>query len=116
MRILCAYKLFLYFFYAILYLKGWHMNMKVNTNISIDSELKKKAVVLFKEFGLDLSTAVTLFLSQSVREKRIPFEIKLEIPNQTTINAYKEIEEMETNPSDCKTFSSLDSLMEDLLN
>ncbi len=88
--------------------------MKINTNISVDSELKKNAVVLFKEFGLDLSTAITLFLSQSVREQRIPFEIKKEIPNKTTLNAYKEVEDMENNSDNCATFKSVDSLMEDL--
>ena len=62
--------------------------MKTNTNISLDSELKKEAVSLFKEFGLDLSTAITLFLSQSVREQKIPFEIKREIPNKVTLDAY----------------------------
>ena len=69
--------------------------MKTNTNISLDSELKKEAVTLFKEFGLDLSTAITLFLSQSVREQKIPFEIKREIPNKVTLDAYKEVEDME---------------------
>lgn len=62
--------------------------MKTNTNISLDPELKKEAVSLFKEFGLDLSTAITLFLSQSVREQKIPFEIKREIPNKVTLDAY----------------------------
>lgn len=62
--------------------------MKTNTNISLDPELKKEAVLLFKEFGLDLSTAITLFLSQSVREQKIPFEIKREIPNKVTLDAY----------------------------
>lgn len=89
--------------------------MKTNTNISIDSELKKKAVVLFKDFGLDLSTAITLFLSQAVREQRIPFEITREIPNKTTLDAYKEVEDMEKNPNNYKTFENVDSLMEDLL-
>ena len=62
--------------------------MKTNTNISLDPELKKEVVLLFKEFGLDLSTAITLFLSQSVREQKIPFEIKREIPNKVTLDAY----------------------------
>ena len=48
---------------------------KVSTNISLDPELKEKAIKLFSNFGLDLSTAITLFLSQSVREEKIPFEI-----------------------------------------
>ena len=62
--------------------------MKTNTNISLDPELKKEAVLLFKEFGLDLSTTITLFLSQSIREQKIPFEIKREIPNKVTLDAY----------------------------
>lgn len=89
--------------------------MKANTTISIDSDLKKNAVTLFKKFGLDLSTAISLFLSQSVREQRIPFEIALNVPNKTTLEAYKEVEKMEANPDGCNTFKSIDSLMKDLL-
>ena len=48
---------------------------KVSTNISLDEDLKKEAQALFAEFGLDLTTAVTIFLKQSVHEKRIPFSI-----------------------------------------
>lgn len=44
---------------------------KVSTNISLDPELKEKATKLFSNFGLDLSTAITLFLSQSVREEKV---------------------------------------------
>ena len=50
--------------------------MLVSTNINIDSELKKSAQELY--LGLDLSTAVNLFLKQSLREQKIPFEIKRE--------------------------------------
>ena len=35
---------------------------KISTNISIDSETKRQAQALFSELGLDLSTAVNLFL------------------------------------------------------
>ena len=52
------------------------MAKKVNTNISLDPELKREAVELFASFGLDLSTAIGMFLSQSVREGKIPFEIR----------------------------------------
>lgn len=57
---------------------------KISTNISIDPKLKAEAIELFSSFGLDLSTAISLFLSQSVREKRIPFEIRLYEPNKET--------------------------------
>ncbi len=78
---------------------------------NIDSELKKDAVALFREFGLDLSTAISLFLTQSVREQRIPFEITREVPNRN----YREVEKMEHNRSKSETFDSVDTLIEDLL-
>lgn len=49
---------------------------KVSTNINLDADLKKDAQELFHDLGLDLTTAITLFLKQAVRQQRIPFEIK----------------------------------------
>lgn len=42
-------------------------------NIRIDQDLKNKANKTFKDMGLDLSSAVKLFLHQSVKEKGLPF-------------------------------------------
>lgn len=81
---------------------------KVSTNISLDPELKEKAIKLFSNFGLDLSTAITLFLSQSVREEKIPFEIRMNIPNKETIEALKEKEAMK----DKKKYKRYDSFEE----
>ncbi|MCB5031906.1 type II toxin-antitoxin system RelB/DinJ family antitoxin [Streptococcus mutans] len=44
--------------------------------IRVNDELKEKATELYKELGLDMSTAVKLFLTQSVKKRSIPFEIK----------------------------------------
>ena len=76
--------------------------------IILDPELKEKAIKLFSNFGLDLSTAITLFLSQSVREEKIPFEIRMNIPNQETIEALKEKEAMK----DKKKYKRYDSFEE----
>ena len=46
-------------------------------NIKIDDELKTKAEILFNELGLNMSTAITIFIRQSIREGRIPFDVKL---------------------------------------
>ena len=89
---------------------------KVATNISIDEEIKPKAQAMLAEFGLDLSTAVNMFLRQMLREKAIPFEVRQEIPNATTRAAIAEVEEMERHPELSKTYSSVDELMEDLLS
>ena len=85
-----------------------------NVTIRIDSALKKQSEELFSDLGLSLSAAITLFLKQSVREQRIPFEIKRLVPNETTISAIKEVEDMENNKDKNKSFSSVDEFMKDL--
>ncbi len=53
---------------------------KVSTNITIDSETKAKAQELLADLGLDLSTAVNIFLRQMVRENALPFTVRRESP------------------------------------
>ncbi len=65
---------------------------KVSTSISIDSEVKAQAQELFSEFGMDLSTAVNIFLKQAIYERSIPFTIRREIPNEVTLKAMDDAE------------------------
>lgn len=69
---------------------------KVSTNISLDAETKAKAQELLAELGLDLSTAINVFLKQVVRDNAIPFIIGKAEPNALTRaaieNAQKEID------------------------
>ena len=46
-----------------------------NINIRTDSDLKAKAQIILNDLGLDLSTAINIFLKQVVRREAIPFEI-----------------------------------------
>ena len=45
--------------------------------VRVDDELKKEATAIFNELGLDMTTAVKLFLKQSVLTKSIPFKLGL---------------------------------------
>jgi DNA-damage-inducible protein J len=47
-------------------------------NIRMDSEVKKQAQELFAEIGLDMTTAVNMFLRQSIRQRGIPFTLHLD--------------------------------------
>lgn len=47
-----------------------------NINIRIDDNLKKEAETLFSDLGLNMTTAISLFLKQCVLRQGIPFEIK----------------------------------------
>jgi addiction module RelB/DinJ family antitoxin len=44
-------------------------------NIRIDSKLKEEGEKLFRELGLTFSSAVSVFVSQAVRERGIPFRL-----------------------------------------
>ena len=44
----------------------------------MDSEVKKQAQELFAQFGLDMTTAVNMFLRQSIRQRGIPFTLRLD--------------------------------------
>jgi DNA-damage-inducible protein J len=46
-----------------------------NLNIRMDKDLKKQAEVFFGELGLNMTTAINIFVRQSLRERKIPFEI-----------------------------------------
>jgi len=58
---------------------------KIRTNVYLDEKTKKQAQEIFKEYGLGLSEAFNIFLTQSVLQRGIPFKIK--IPNNKTIEA-----------------------------
>jgi len=48
---------------------------QITVSIRMDDQLKKQAEWYCNEFGMSLSTAVTIFAKAIVRERRIPFEI-----------------------------------------
>ena len=87
---------------------------KVTTTISIDAEIKTLAQKLFADLGLDMSTAINIFLRQAVYENGIPFAIVRDIPNAETIAAIREAEDMKKHPELYKSYSSFDELMKDI--
>lgn len=87
-------------------------NKTSNLNIRMDAELKKQAEKLFSELGMNMSTAINVFLRQAVRQGSIPFEIKLERPNVETIEALYEGEEI--IKSGKSRFNTADDMFKDL--
>jgi DNA-damage-inducible protein J len=81
------------------------LNQKTRTNVYLDTNMKKQAQEKFKQYGMGLSDAFNIFLSQSVMEKGIPFQIK--IPNDETKKVIKDARENKN-----MTKVSLDELKE----
>ena len=88
---------------------------KVSTNISLDADLKKASQELFSDLGMDLTTAVTVFLKQSLRVQGLPFTVTRENPNAETAAALNEYYEMKGHPEKYKRYSSFHEAMDEVL-
>lgn len=62
----------------------------VNLNIRTDKEVKEKAENIFQELGLNMTTAINMFLRTSIRENGIPFDLKIDSVNDETKLAIEE--------------------------
>lgn len=87
---------------------------KVSTNISLNPKLKEDSISLFNKFGLDLSTAIALFLQQAVREQRIPFEIRIDVVNKETREALAEYTEMKKDKKKYKRYKSFSEVLKEV--
>ena len=82
-----------------------------NINIRVDTDLKRKAEDVFSELGLNLSSALNIFLKYSVRYGGIPFDLRIETPNTETLAA---IDDVNSDRNMSRAFGSVAELMEDL--
>lgn len=73
-----------------------------SVSIRMDEKLKKDAEELFSEFGMNMTTAVTIFLKAVVRQRKIPFEITADDPFYSEANMShltKSIEQLDKGKS-----------------
>jgi DNA-damage-inducible protein J len=66
----------------------------VNTSIRLDKGIKRDADALFSELGINMTTAINIFLRRCLMENKIPFEVGLYGPNAKTVAAIEELEAM----------------------
>ena len=78
-------------------------------NIRTDKDIKDQAEEIFNELGLNMTTAINIFLRTAIREHGIPFELKLDVPNETTAAAIAEGRKLMDDPS-APRYSSMDEL------
>ncbi len=87
------------------------MANKENMTLRIEADLKKQAEALFKALGMDLSTATGIFYRQALRYQGLPFEVRLDEPNEVTYAAMAAAEKGEDMYG---PFDSVADLMEAL--
>ena len=87
-----------------------------NLNVRVDSTLKKESDELFKNLGLNMSTAINMFLTKCVKTSSIPFMIEEPKPSKELKKALKEVDYMMKHPEKYKKYNSTEELFEELDN
>lgn len=78
-------------------------------SIRIDSQLKAAVEACLEDMGLNMSTAINIYLRQIVKHQGIPFALTAHVPNKATMDAIEEGERIAYDPS-VPGYRDMDSL------
>ncbi|WEV40344.1 type II toxin-antitoxin system RelB/DinJ family antitoxin [Lactobacillus sp. ESL0681] len=82
------------------------VSKKTNLNVKIDTNLKNEADLVFKDMGLTLSAAITMFLKRSVDDRELPFQPRVTTEMDQALD--------EINSGNVESFDSVEDWEEDL--
>lgn len=85
----------------------------IPTQIRIEEELKKQAVELFGQLGMDMSSAMNIFLKQCVLRGGLPFNVELPKYKMEVLEAMEEAKRISKDPH-TKKYSSFSEALEDM--
>ena len=86
-----------------------------NIYVRVKPEIKKQAEQVFDSFGMTVSEAINVFLHKAIMVGGIPFDIRPSVPNAETLEAIREVELMEQDPSIGKGYSDVKQMIKELL-
>ncbi len=84
-----------------------------NFSVRLDSDLKKQSEAMYNELGVNLTTAINVFLRKSLSVGGFPFDVRLEEPNKETLLALLEAEKISKDPN-VKGYSNVDDALREL--
>ena len=82
------------------------------TTINIDEETKKEAQELFKDLGMNLTTAINIFLKQAIRERGLPFYVG---QAKYKDEVYQAMKDAEQGKNLSKGYNDVEEMFEDIL-
>lgn len=85
----------------------------VPTQVRIDKNLKKQATELFSQLGIDMSSAMNIFLKQCVMRGGLPFEVVIPQYKPEVTEAMEETKMCSKDPN-AKRYTSFSEALEDL--
>lgn len=87
-----------------------------NINVQVDKEDKEIATNILKSLGLNMSTAINMFIKQIINTDGLPFEVKNPRPSKELLEALKEVEEMKKYPDRYPSYDNREDLKKALLS
>lgn len=83
---------------------------KSSMSIRLDSEVKEQAQQVFNNLGMDMTTAINIFLRQAIQYQGLPFDVRLD----ESRNLLEVLTDLDQNRNMSQSFESISDLMEDL--
>ena len=83
---------------------------KTSMSIRLDSEVKEQAQQVFNNLGMDMTTAINIFLRQAIQYQGLPFDVKLDESRKLL----EVLTDLDQNRNMSQSFESVSDLMEDL--
>ena len=70
-----------------------------NFSVRLDNDLKKKSEAMYGELGINLTTAINVFLRKSLAAGGFPFDVRMDEPSRETLLALLEAEKISKDPN-----------------
>ena len=83
---------------------------KTSMSIRLDSEVKEQAQQVCNNLGMDMTTAINIFLRQAIQYQGLPFDVRLD----ESRNLLEVLTDLDQNRNMSQSFESISDLMEDL--
>ena len=82
-----------------------------NFSVRLDSDLKKRSEAIYGELGINLTTAINVFLRKSLTVGGFPFDVRIDKTNRETTLALLEADKISKDPN-VKGLDAEDALRE----
>lgn len=87
-------------------------------NVQVDAKDKEQATNILKDLGLNMSTAINMFIKQIIKIDGLPFEVRNPKPSKELLEALEESEQIikDIKSGKRKGYHNVRQMFEDILN